>query len=227
MTIPSGRGRPATPTAVNLTSDSYSPVTGSDEDGILVSLSEANSFLNVDHSEDDRLITMLIHAAESEVEKRLNRDLRARTYEAYFRTADVGDQVYFYGTDRAANAVTSVKMWNASNVETTLDSDGEDAEYAVLSGKGGEMVVALDTDVLSNYSQGSDAGDFMRIAFSTADATAANLAGYFNIKRAVMHIVAGGYEAREEVAQGAQFAENPAVERLLRPYVKRLSVRVL
>lgn len=224
MTIPVGSGRTARPSVIRLTSGDFGAIPDGATDGQMVTLAEAKKFINVEHDEDDSLITDLIHSAESRAETRTCRDLRDRNYEAFFATRDVPSDTLFFSTDRAALSVTSVKMWDDTGTLTTLVAD---TDYSVLAGKDGDKVVALDTDALPKYSQGNDAGDFMVIAFSTADATSANLSGYYEIKRAILHMIAGNYETREEVAQGAPFVENPAVERLLRDHVKRLSRPVL
>lgn len=226
-TIPQGSGRAAIPSIVRLTDNDVGAVPEGAVDGILVSVSEAKAFINLDHSDDDAIITSLIHAAESYIESCLNRDLRARNYQAVFTTEDVRypETNYYWATGRPAASVSAVKMWNSEGVLTTLDGMGEDAVYAVRNGRGGELIVAIDTEEISKYSPGNDAGDLMLLEFSTVDASSANLKGYHAIKRAAMHIVAGGYEARESEMQGPVVNVNPAVDRLLCPYIHNLNIR--
>lgn len=219
MAIPHSPRRVASPASIRLGDSDVGAVPDGATDGVLVSLAEAKRFINIDHDGDDALITSLIHAGESCAEGYLNRDLRARSYQAVYRCDDSVVR-QFFTTGRPAHAVGSVEMWTAAGVLTTLDGDGDDAEYAVRAGFGGEKVVVLDTDVVSVYGAGSEDGDLALVGFSTADASSATLVGYHAIKRAVLHMVAGGYETREETVQGsgASFADNPAVERLMRPY---------
>lgn len=216
MGIPQSHGRAARPSIVRLTDTDVGGVAADAVDGALVTLAEGKRFLNLDHDEDDSLVTALIHAGEAEAEGFLNRDLRARNYQAVFGVDGTSPQ--FFSTGRPAASVSGVYGWNSAGVLTTLDSEGEDREYAVRAGRGGEKVVVLDSDALSLYAAGNDDGDLLLIDFTTADASSAALVGYHAIKRAVLHKVAGGYEARESQVQGAPISDNPAVERLLRPY---------
>lgn len=193
---------------------------------MIVTLEEAKKWVNIDESigtDDDELLTSLIHSSEAGAESKMSRDLRARTYTAVFSTCDVRHPTYFYTTDRAASAVEAVYMWDASNSRTELGEGRADGDFAVMSGKDGELIVAVSSDTLSNYSLGSEAGDFMVIEFHTADASKSNLHGYHEIKRAILHDIAGGYAAREAVAQGASFSENPVPETIYRKYAKVLS----
>lgn len=222
MGIPHSHGRAARPSIVRLSDNDVGAVPDGATDGILVSLAEAKQFVNLDHDDDDGLITSLIHAGESAAEGFLNRDLRARNYTAVFAADGCVHQ--FFATGRPCASVSAVKMWDAANTLTTLDGDGEDAVYAVRAGLGGEMIVVLDSDTADLYAAGSDDCDLALIDFATADASSATLVGYHAIKRAVLHMVAGGYEARESVVQGSPFSDNPAVERLLRPYRHHLNL---
>lgn len=216
MGIPFSPGRAARPEALRLSDTDVGAIPGDATDGILVTREEAKTFLALDHDQQDALVTTLIHAGEQEAEAFLNRDLRERSYQAVFTVAVAGCQAF--ATGRPAASVTAVKMWDATGAETTLSSTGEDADYAVRAGRGGELTVVLSSDAVQLYRNGSNDGDLMLLEFDTADASAATLVGYHAIKRAVLHKVNGGFEAREETAQGAPFQHNDAAERLMRPY---------
>ena len=86
--------------------------------GLVVTLSEAQSHLRVDGSDEDALISALIATAQQEIENETGRKLLTQTLELWLDDWPAGDAIELPYPPLAS--VTSVKYYDTANVEATL-----------------------------------------------------------------------------------------------------------
>ncbi len=113
-------------------------------DTLVVSLAEMKLYLKVDNTADDNLITSLIHAATSLVEKYISRELLNKTFTMYLdlfpfckqygNTVESNFNNYTIQVKRSKlQSITSIKYYD-NDVLTTLDSAlysfSEDNDYS-------------------------------------------------------------------------------------------------
>jgi uncharacterized phiE125 gp8 family phage protein len=180
-----------------------------------VSLSEAKAHLRVDFSEDDTLIGSLIAAAVSHLDGYsgvLSRALVTQTWRADFMRWPESDRILRLPLAPVAS-VTSVKYFDASNVEQTLSASGN---YALLTDHIGPYLRFTPSFTAPTLYDERD--DAVRVTFVAGfgNATAVPQA----IKAAILFMVADLYAQRETFSAGsmAPVPMSATVENLILPW---------
>jgi uncharacterized phiE125 gp8 family phage protein len=170
-----------------------------------LSLSTVKSYLRIDFTDDDTLITSLIQSARERAEQYCNRAFITQTLEAYY------DQIEKNFTLPRApiQSVSTVKLIYLNEVSTLT----QNADYYVMGNQDQWITITATTyNLPPGFSPGDDLSRYH------LDVT--YIAGYGNsysnvpagIQEAIMKMVGAAYEVREDVAlinKGMQLMEIP------------------
>lgn len=178
-----------------------------------VSLDEAKAHLNIDHDDDDTLITSLVGAAVAHLDGYagvLGRCLVTQQWRQDYQDWEWRHRLPFPDVSSVV-----VKYQDADNAEQTVDG----ALYEIIEDARGAMVVFRDVFTKPGLYDDRVAPVSITLTAGFGDAEDVPQA----LKQAILLLIGHWYENREAVTVGA-FAELPmAVKALIAPY-RRVSV---
>jgi uncharacterized phiE125 gp8 family phage protein len=158
-----------------------------------LSLSTVKSYLRVDFSDDDTLITTLIQSARERAEQYCNRSFITQTIEVYY---DKIERTFIL--PRAPiQSVSTVKLIYLNEVSTLT----QNADYYVMGNQDQWITITATTyNLPPGFSPGDDISRYHLDVTYTAGYGSSWTNVPMGIQEAIMKMVGAAYEVREDVA---------------------------
>lgn len=158
-----------------------------------LSLTTVKSYLRIDFSDDDSLITTLIQSARERAEQYCNRSFITQTLEAYYDKIEKN-----FTLPRAPiQSVSTVKLIYLNEVSTLT----QNADYYVMGNQDQWITITATTyNLPPGFSPGDDLSRYHLDVTYTAGYGSSWTSVPMGIQEAIMKMVGAAYEVREDVA---------------------------
>lgn len=157
-----------------------------------LSLTTVKSYLRIDFTDDDALLTTLIQSARERAEQYCNRSFITQTLEAYYDKIEKN-----FTLPRAPiQSVSSVKLIYLNEVSTLT----QNADYYVMGNQDQWITITATTyNLPPGFSPGDDISRYHLDVTYTAGYGSAWSSVPMGIQEAIMKMVGAAYEVREDV----------------------------